>query len=93
MTVTFWLELITPAAVAVKLALEAVATTMIETGIVTRLFDRERVTIAPPAGAAFESVTVHVVFCNTVSEVAVQSTEETVTGLTRESGVVEEEPL
>jgi len=71
------------AVVAVKLAELAVAATVTEAGIVRRELMFARVTTAPPAGAAWDRVTVQMLEEFAARVVGVQASEDTETRATR----------
>jgi hypothetical protein len=77
-----WSEGMEAAAVAVKVAVVAPAETVTEAGAGSRALLLDRVTAEPPAGAAFERVTVQVEAAPGFRDVGVQVSEETTTGAT-----------
>ena len=79
-------------AVAEKLAEVDPACTVTEVGTVRLALSSERATPLPPAGAALESVTVHVVWSFAVKVVAVHWSEESTTGATSERVAALETP-
>lgn len=78
-SVTNW-ALLTQAALAVNVALEAVAGTVIELGTLTALLLLARPTIRPPVGAEPDKVTVHASASDPVIDMLVQDTALTVGG-------------
>jgi hypothetical protein len=77
------LSLETVVVVALKVPVVAAAATVIDAGTVNVTFVFVRVTLAPPAGAALVSVTVHVLEALGPRLVGLQVTDETKTGATR----------
>ena len=72
--------LVTVAAVAVKFAVVALAATVMEAGTARAVQSSARATEAPPAGAAFDSVTVQVEAAFAVIDVGVHCRDDTVAG-------------
>jgi hypothetical protein len=70
-------------AVAVKVAVVAAAVTVTEAGTVNELLLSAIVTVVPPVGAAFDSVTVQVLVPLEFTLVGVQVSEDRVTAVTR----------
>jgi hypothetical protein len=79
--VAFW-SLGTAAVVALKLTDIAPATTVIDAGTVSVAFVFVKATVAPPAGAAFVSVTVHALEAFGPRLFGVQVSDDTSTGAT-----------
>ena len=71
------------AAVALKVAVAAPAATVTDAGTVSRMLLLASVTLAPPAGAVWVSVTVHVLTALCPRLVGLQATPETCTGASR----------
>ena len=76
---------------AVNDAVEAFAAIATEAGTVSAGLSLARVTVAPPAGATLDSVTVQEVLALGPSEEAVHCSEETVAGATRDTFVETDE--
>jgi hypothetical protein len=70
-------------AVAVKVAVVAAAVTVTEAGTVNELLLSAIVTVVPPVGAAFDSVTVQVLVPLEFRLMGVQASEDRVTAVTR----------
>ena len=79
--------------VAAKVAEVAAAGTLTDVGAVSVEFVFVRVTVAPPAVAAFVRVTVHVLEALGPRLVGLQASEDTRTGATRLTVVLAELPL
>jgi len=78
-SVTNW-ALLTEAALAVNVAVEVVAGTVIELGTLTALLLLARLTITPPVGAEPDKVTMHASASDPVIDVLAQDTALTVAG-------------
>jgi hypothetical protein len=92
--VTVALELLVMVPViAMKVADVAAAATVTEAGTVRVVLEFERVTLAPPVGAAWVSVTVQVLDELAPMLEGLQLRDETSTGVTRLTVVVAELPL
>ena len=85
--VAVWLAVILPAT-AVKAVAELPAGTVIETGTLRAAVLLESETVAPPEGAAWLRVTVHVAELPELSVVGLQASEEINTGGTNEMDAV-----
>ena len=72
-----------PAAVALKVAVVAPAATVTEVGTVSEVLLLASVTLDPPVGAVWVSVTVHVLIALCPRLVGLQATLETSTGASR----------
>ena len=83
-------SLATVVVVALKVAVLAAAATVTEAGTVKVALVFVRVTLAPPVGAAFVSVTVHVLEEFGPRLVGLQASEDTSTGATRLTVVLAE---
>ena len=83
-------SLATVVVVALKVAVVAAAATVTEAGTVKVALVFVRVTLAPPVGAAFVSVTVHVLDEFGPKLVGLQATDETNAGATRLTVVLAE---
>jgi len=83
-------SLATVVVVALKVAVLAAAATVTEAGTVKVALVFVRVTLAPPVGAAFVSVTVHVLDEFGPKLVGLQATDETNAGATRLTVVLAE---
>ena len=71
-------------AVAMKLPVVAPAATVVEAGTVSNTLLLDTETAAPPVGAAFESVTVHVLLPELVTEDGTHASELTWAGVVKE---------
>ena len=79
--------------VTLKVPVVAAAATVTDAGVVSVVLLSDSVTLAPPAGAAFDSVTVHVLDAFGPRLVGVHTTDETRTGATRLTVAFAELPL